>query len=320
MASPGGAALAAVHSWRSSWLSSSAAGDTDADRADSSSFLSDDATLRRYLVARGSPDAACSALAATAAWRRGPPAYLSRGASSLGCPACARDAGAHCFLAIGATAAGHALVYASPARARTNATTVTVRHMVHTLEHAFAVLTARGREAAAAAAPTAASAVAAAAASPAADSAPPPPPGSRWTWLVDFRGFGLSHAMQGRTSLSTLSTFSAHMPERLEAVVLINPPGIFDALLALLKPVLDARTAAKVHVVRPAGAGAALRASLAACLAPHGVADDAALDWLAAALQRDAVPANLPDTAPLGALARALALDHSRAAAEPVEA
>jgi hypothetical protein len=39
-----------------------------------------------------------------------------------------------------------------------------------------------------------------------------------------------------------------------------------------------------------------------------------------AALQRDAVPANLPDTAPLGALARALALDHSRAAAEPVEA
>ena len=40
----------------------------------------------------------------------------------------------------------------------------------------------------------------------------------------------------------------------------------------------------------------------------------------AAVLQNDPVPANLPDTAPLGELARALALDHTRAAAEPVEA
>ena len=180
--------------------------------------------------------------------------------------------------------------------------------MVHTLEHCFARLSLAARPPAAAAPAAGGDLVSSS------DAA-----GTRWTWLVDFRGFGLAHAMQARTAAATLSAFSAHMPERLEAVVLLSPPGLFDALLAVLRPMLDARTAAKVHVVRPAGTGAALRADLQARLAPHGVAHAPVLDWLAAVLEMEPVPGNLPDTAPLGDLAQALRLDHARVAHEEVE-
>ena len=103
------------------------------------------------------------------------------------------------------------------------------------------------------------------------------------------------------------------MPERLHAALLLSPPGIFDALLAVCRPMLDARTAAKVHILRPAGTGEALRAHLGELLQPHGVHEPATLDWLAEVLQSEHVPGNLPAAFPAGA--RPLQLDHAAAAA-----
>ena len=140
-----------------------------------------------------------------------------------------------------------------------------------------------------------------------------PPPGGRgserWTWVIDFRGFSMWHAMQFRTSAQTLRTFSSHMPERLSAVLLVAPPGIFDVLLAVCRPMLDARTLSKVHVVRPTGEGAALRESVAGVLAPHGVVDPGIVEWVAAALAEPTVaPLELPSVAPLGEVAAKLQL------------
>ena len=115
--------------------------------------------------------------------------------------------------------------------------------------------------------------------------------------------------------MATLTTFSAHMPERLEAALLLSPPGLFDALLAVCRPLRDARTAAQVHILRPAGAGAALRAHLAEVLAPHGVVGEPMLDWLSDTLEREPVPGNLPPLERLGEAARRLRLDHAAAAA-----
>jgi hypothetical protein len=59
--------------------------------------------------------------------------------------------------------------------------------------------------------------------------------------------------MGGRTATTFLSHISAHLPERLHCAVLINPPSIFDLLLAVLRPFIDARTMSKAPE-RPYGA------------------------------------------------------------------
>lgn len=123
-----------------------------------------------------------------------------------------------------------------------------------------------------------------------------PGSGATWCWLVDFRGFGMSDAMQARTSTQTISTFSAHFPERLGVVVLLSPPSLFDMLLAVVKPFLDARTLGKVAIVRPPADPS--REALAPLLAPYGI-DGVQLEWLAAVLAMNAVPGSLPPVEPL---------------------
>jgi hypothetical protein len=213
------------------------------------------ATLRRYAVARnGDFDAAVKNLEATLAWRAAgavPP-------SPLHCPACDTDPHMHAFFPVGIDAHRRVVVYACAARAKTNETEVTVRHMVQTLEHAWRATEALGLH-------------------------------HQWVWLVDFAGFGLRHALQGRTSNAALASFSAHMPERLGAVVLLNPPGVFDLLLAAVKPFVDARTMAKVHIARctPDTAAAVLR--------PHGIPPDGPIaKWMAAVLAMPGTPGSLP--------------------------
>ena len=103
---------------------------------------------------------------------------------------------------------------------------------------------------------------------------PPLPPCARHT---------LSHTSlpplprAGKTSNAFLSQFQAHLPERLATAVLVNPPWVFDLLLGVMRPFIDAKTMAKVKIVRPAKGG------LAAELAAFGVTDAAQLAWLEAA-------------------------------------
>ena len=223
--------------------------------ADALAFLTR-ATLNRYATARnGDFEAALANLRATLAWRvEHVPAVLS-------CPACAAEPQSHCFFVVGVEPSQRrVVVYASAAKARMNEKDVTVQHMVHTLEHAWRATDALQL------APT-------------------------WVWCVDFQGFSLWNAMQGSTSNGALSAFSTHMPERLGAVLLVNPPGVFDLLLAAVRPFLDARTMSKVHIVRGD------EKSIGASLEKHGIvagAKDGLSSWLSRAMAMPGAPGNVP--------------------------
>lgn len=135
---------------------------------------------------------------------------------------------------------------------------VTVRHMVHTLEHAFRSTAALGLH-------------------------------HQWVWLVDFQGFGLWHAMQGKTSITSLQAFSHHMPERLGCVLLVNPPSIFDLLLTVVKTVADARTMSKVHVLR------CTPETAPAELLKHGIEESSGIpQWFAEIMRLPGKPGSLP--------------------------
>lgn len=171
-------------------------------------------TILRYSTARNAHyDEALKNLESSLEWRR------THVPDHLCCPACEQDPGSHCFFTIGVDSKKRIVVYASAAKAKMNEKDVTVQHMVHVLEHAWRSTNEL-------------------------DLAP------QWTWIIDFGGFSLWNAMQGSTSNGALSAFSRHMPERLGVVCLLNPPGIFDILLAAVKPFVDARTMSKVHFLR----------------------------------------------------------------------
>ena len=131
-------------------------------------FLKENSTLRRFAAAtNGDAAKSITRLRETIAWRE------ESLAPPLSCPDCGADPLSHCFHCLGlsgptpADPGGCALVYACAARARTNETVGAVRHMLHTLEHAWA--------------------------SPAGVAAG----AERLLWVVDFNGFGMSHALQG---------------------------------------------------------------------------------------------------------------------------
>ena len=251
--------LAALREWRDEVLAGGTA--PGVTTAEAREFLGDDVTLARYAVARGGDLAATkAALLASVAWRN---KVIRR---PMSCDACVATSGrAHCFIPLGLDAHQRPVIYASQPRALDTPPEVQMHHVVHTVEHALTT------------------------------------PGAhyQWVWVVDFNGFGFSHAMAVRAATSVMSAFTHHMPERLGAVLLINPPGIFDLLLAVVRPIADARTLSKVHSI------SAPPTRLAAVLtADHGLSHDAAT-WIAAAHVMDAKTGNLP---PLAVPARAMQL------------
>ncbi len=52
--------------------------------------------------------------------------------------------------------------------------------------------------------------------------------------------------MQGRIGIQFALTLANHYPERLGRLILLNPPRVFDLLLAACKPFVSARTMDKV--------------------------------------------------------------------------
>ena len=188
-------------------------------------------TLARYSAARGhDPARACASLRETLAWRR---TAIVR---PLACAPCAADRAAHCFLPLGLTAEGAAVVYICPARAREPGVEETIAHVVSTLEACFTAPRADGT----------------------------------WIVVLDFSGFGLTHAMQVRLGAHFASMFSAHFPETLRFFLLVNTPTIFQMLRAIVEPFADARTMAKVKSV--AGAAAEVEAQLVGFGVPARVA------------------------------------------------
>ena len=172
-------------------------------------------TLRRYAAAReGDFEAARGNILRTLAWRvKNVPPHLC-------CPTCRdRDPHSHCFFPIGVDAQRRVVVYASAAKARTNQKDEAVQHMSHTLERAWRSTSALGLH-------------------------------HQWVWVIDFAGFSWRDAMQSETSGHTLTTFGDHMPERMGLILLLNPPRVFDVLLAAIRPFVNAVTLAKLRVLR----------------------------------------------------------------------
>lgn len=216
------------------------------------------ATLHRYAVARnGDFDAAVKNIESTLEWRKihVPP--------ELHCPACDDDTKMHCFFPLGLDSKNRVVIYACAAKAQTNETDVTVRHMCQTLEHAWRYTEKLNLH-------------------------------HQWLWLVDFGGFGIKHALQGRTSNASLGAFGTHMPERLGTVLLINPPSIFDLLLAAIKPFLDKRTMSKVNIVHGTSA------TIGDLLEPHGIPKNSGISkWMKKVLDMEPVPGSNPSLASL---------------------
>jgi len=154
-----------------------------------------DATLRRYLAAeRGALDQAKRRLLQTAEWR------AKHVVSGARCPECADKATSHCIVSLGLGRGGMPVVYSSPPRAESTAAASAVAHVTCELEKGFALDGCTGR----------------------------------WVWLVDMRGYTLWSSMANTASGSEMArVFSAHYPERLGAVVLLEPPAVFQVLLTV---------------------------------------------------------------------------------------
>ena len=177
--------------------------------------------LQRYSAARGLDFARASAsLRETLLWRR------TAVVRPLACAPCAADRAAHCFVPVGLTAEGAAVVFICPARAKEPGVEETIAHVVSTLEQCFSHPRADGT----------------------------------WIVILDFAGFGLTHALQVRLGAHFATMFSSHLPETLRFFCLVNTPTIFQMLRSLIEPFADARTMSKVKSV--AGSAAEVEAQL----------------------------------------------------------
>jgi len=219
-------------------------------------------TLYRYLEAHRGDLAACkAALLQTLAWRA---SNLQH--AGFTCKPCAARPGEHCFIPLGFDATGAALIYGCPARASGSSVEETVAHAAHALEKSFA-----GEDG---------------------DPAP-----RQWVWVVDFTGFGITHALQARLGLAFGYLFREHFPERLKKIILLNPPMLFRGLLAALSAIADERTVAKLTplvAATPAGVVEALKEH-------HSVHSEEARAWLLEVLCAPPVPGTLPPLPPCAA-------------------
>lgn len=277
-------ALSELAAWRDERLRDE--GLSEADRA----FLSERSTLARYVVARnGDVEKAKKAIEETLQWRRG---FIKRPLTCPACET-DHKSHCFIPLCVGQREK-RVIIYSCQARAADTDVDRQMHHTFHSLEHAWsvaetAVLSAGGGlatrsaggagEAAASGASSAESAppaegsVSASDAAPsagagsaessgaaamptaaAAASASPSVPCHTFTWLVDFAGFGFSHAMQARVGITAASILSNHLPERLHKLVLINPPGVFSLFLSAGRAVVDARTMSKLVTVNASSA------------------------------------------------------------------
>jgi hypothetical protein len=230
--------------------------DSESHLSPADSLFLSDHTLQRYLRARGSVKNATDSLKRTMLWR------AEHCSTIPACAMCERDSGSHCFLGIGWTASRCPVVYGSVPRAANYETTEAVNHFAQTLEKIFVH----------------------------------PASAQTFIWIFDMAGYSLRHAMLVRTALGHAHTFSQHYPERLEAVILLNPTAIWDIALRIVGPLIDSRTFAKirpVHAEGPEALSAALRGL------DLGLSD-VTLAWIEETQRLAPIPRTLPLPLPPG--------------------
>lgn len=109
---------------------------------------------------------------------------------------------------------GRAVVYMKPGRENTNHELNNMRHLVWNMEKAIAVTKKKGF--------------------------------SKIVFVIDYKGFSLFNAPPLSTSKYTLEIMQRHYPERCERFYLTNPPFIFKATWAAVKPFIDPHTKQKI--------------------------------------------------------------------------
>lgn len=214
--------------------------------------------LSRYLRAHNNNlSHAKRGLEATVLWRE-----TSISSTFICAPCKDTNGAAHCFIPLGSDASGAAIVYGCPARASAGGeVTHTLSHCVNALEKQWNNSSADDH-------------------------------GSRqWIWIVDFNGFGFTHAMNARLGIAFASVFRDHFPERLKSIILINPPYIFKALIAAIGAIADARTLAKLHQVDVTNGTHAITV----LKETYNVIDTNILNWLQAVFD---APHTTPGTLP----------------------
>ncbi|EFJ05991.1 hypothetical protein SELMODRAFT_111930 [Selaginella moellendorffii] len=76
-----------------------------------------------------------------------------------------------------------------------------------------------------------------------------PPDQEQMVWLIDFHGWSVSNSVPLSAARETANVLQNHYPERLGVAILYNPPRIFEAFWAVIKPFLDPKTYKKVKFV-----------------------------------------------------------------------
>eukprot|EP00760_Papus_ankaliazontas_P020576 PhM_4_TR18462/c0_g1_i1/m.77200 len=222
------------------------------DDAEDRQFASDEA-LARYLTARKNKySAARHMLEKSLQWRV---QALPRPKCVMRCHLCDVDPYQHCFIPLGFDCFGNVVVYGCAPRARNHDADHAVRHVTQTLFYIWESF----------------------------------PFSKQWVWIVDFNGYGLTHAMQAKIGIAFLTTFDNHFPERLRAVILVNPPSVFQVLLKALKPFGDERTWAKLRTVKgkPEEVSRALAKNF-------GIVSNTTLTWIERVLSMEPKPGNMP--------------------------
>mmetsp|Transcript_2047 Transcript_2047/g.3141 ORF Transcript_2047/g.3141 Transcript_2047/m.3141 type:complete len:307 (-) Transcript_2047:357-1277(-) len=209
-----------------------------------------DEDLARFIVAReGNVPAALKQLTGSVKW-----AETALDPNQQDCEFCSKDISSHSMIPIGLEESEQStILYGCPARATQPAVDPIIHHMSHQLEYCFAL----------------------------------PHSGSRWIWCVDYNGFGLKEAMQGKLAARFGALFSNHMPERLHRVILLNPPSVFRILLNFAKPFVDQRTLDKLVPVNGS------TSEVLQTLREDHAFTESTLKWLAQALNQK-LPAKIP--------------------------
>ena len=104
----------------------------------------------------------------------------------------------------------------------------------------------------------------------------PPYPNDQYIWVCDFHKFGGGN-MNPSVAYKCLSLFARSYPERLELIVFVEAPKIFNGLYKTLTAFIDSTTVQKLRFAKgPEGKGGG--AALEGVLKTH--LDDETTDWL----------------------------------------
>jgi len=211
-----------------------------------------DEDLARFIVAReGNVDAALRQFLGAVEWAE--QTYEPRHEAMV-CRHCLLEPSSHSHVPIGVEQSERStIMYGCPARATNSDVGPIVRHVARQLEYCYNLHQT----------------------------------GSRWVWCVDYNGFGLKEALQGKLAAKFATLFSNHMPERLHKILLLNPPSIFQVMLKAVKPFVDKRTLNKLVPVS-GNADEVIKVLREQHMFPPD-----ALSWLSVVLKQK-LPAKLP--------------------------